>query len=455
MACDCREHSRSAFIRQAAAQAGQGLPAVEPGMPLPAGTGLNRRSFLLRSGAAMLSVYGASRLGFSELEAGIANAQASAVDERVLVSVFLDGGADSLSILAPVGDNKYRQWRPTLRLEPDEGEEFAEDDSLHWHPKAKKLHTLHQENKVTVFPAIGYDHPDQSHFTSRHYWEVGELSIQRSTGWMGRFLDVIGTADNPLQGLSLDGWLSPALATSNVPVAAVDGPEFDLWTPGVWDDGISQLMYEAAQGMGDLHAAGSDAGLAKAGTVSGQAMRVRQELESLPEEEVPATYPDASFGRNLAALASMLDANLPIRCAALTAAGGYDTHEGQEGSFEDDLETTVESLYAFQRDLESRGLADRVVTLVWSEFGRRPEENGSRGTDHGAGGTAFLIGEPAAGQMIGEFPGLDVLDPDDNLRSTSDFRSVYCSLLEQWFDQDVTDALIPGQGSFARPTLIG
>ena len=66
-----------------------------------------------------------------------------------------------------------------------------------------------------------------------------------------------------------------------------------------------------------------------------------------------------------------------------------------------------------------------------------------------------MIGEPAAGQMIGEFPGLDVLDPDDNLRSTSDFRSVYCSLLEQWFDQDVTDALIPGQSAFARPTLIG
>ncbi|MGZ8667665.1 MAG: DUF1501 domain-containing protein [Solirubrobacterales bacterium] len=455
MACDCREHSRSAFIRQAAAQAGQGLPPVEPGMPLPAGTGLSRRSFLMRSGAAMLSVYGASRLGFSELEAGIAQAQAGAGSEPILVSVFLDGGADSLSVLAPVNDSRYQQWRPTLKLNPGDGFEFGEDPDLRWHPEAENLDTLHREGKVTVFPAIGYDHPDQSHFTSRHYWEVGELSINNPTGWMGRFLDLVGTADNPLQGLSLDGWLSPALATANVPVAAVDGPAYDLWTPGVWDDGISELMFEAAQGIGQAHATGADLGRAKAGNVESQAMRVRAELENLPEEDVPELYPDASFGRNLAALASMLGVGLPIRCAALSGAGGYDTHEGQAGSFGAGLGTTVDALYAFQRDLEARGLDNRVVTLVWSEFGRRPEENGSGGTDHGAGGGAFLIGTPVAGQMVGEFPGLSVLDDDDNLRSTSDFRSIYCSLLEQWFDQDVTDGLIPGQSGFARPTLIG
>ena len=454
MACrDCREHSRSTFIRQAAAQAGRGLPAVEPGMPVPAGTGLNRRSFLIRSGAAMLSVYGASRLGFSELEAGIARAQGTA--DPVLVSVFLDGGADSLSVLAPVADDKYRQWRPRLRLEPDEGTPFTEDNSLHWHPRAEKLHTLHQEQKLTVFPAIGYEDPDQSHFTSRHYWEVGELAVSTPTGWMGRYLDIVGDPDNPLQGLSLDGWLSPALATSDVPVAAVEGPEYDLWTPGVWTDSpVNTLMYETALDLGDAHATGGDAGLARAGKVEGQAMRVRQQLQSLPEVEVPASYPDVYFGRNLAALAAMLGAGLPIRCAALSAAGGYDTHDGQESSFGDDLGDSVESLFAFQRDLEARGIADRVITLVWSEFGRRPEENGSAGTDHGAAGTAFLMGTSARGEMVGEFPGLDVLDEDDNLRSTSDFRAVYSSLLEQWFDQPA-EQVIPGAGGFARPALIG
>src|SRR5215208_5836340 len=106
MACDCNEHSRATLLRQAAAQAGSGLPAIDPRMPMPAGTGLSRRSFLLRSGAAMLSVYGASKLGFGQLEEGIA--QAAGGNERVLVSIFLEGGVDSLSVLAPTLDPLYR-----------------------------------------------------------------------------------------------------------------------------------------------------------------------------------------------------------------------------------------------------------------------------------------------------------------------------------------------------------
>jgi uncharacterized protein (DUF1501 family) len=89
---------------------------------------------------------------------------------------------------------------------------------------------------------------------------------------------------------------------------------------------------------------------------------------------------------------------------------------------------------------------------VWSEFGRRPRENGS-GTDHGAAGLALLIGSRASGQMVGEFPGLATLDNQQNLRSTSDFRAMYCALLEQWLGYDAA-AVIPGAGSFTRPTLV-
>ena len=116
-------------------------------------------------------------------------------------------------------------------------------------------------------------------------------------------------------------------------------------------------------------------------------------------------------------------------------AGGYDTHSNQLDSLPGDLLEIGNSLRAFQRDLEARGIQDRVLVHVWSEFGRRPEENGS-GTDHGAAGTGFLIGSKAKGEMVGEFPGLAVLDEDDNLRNTSDFRGVYCALLEQWLGVD-------------------
>jgi hypothetical protein len=220
----CAEHAR----------AGAGLPAIERGMPAPAGTGLSRRSFLLRSAGLALSVYGAGRLtGLPAFEEGIARAQAGGAG-TVLVSVFLDGGADSLSILAPVGDPDYRRLRPGLAL-PEGGTAFSEDPRMSWHPAAAPLAALHAEGKVSVMPAVGYDHPDQSHFVSRHFWEVGATDAQLRSGWLGRVIDRIGTADNPLQGVSLGGSLGPSLAAARMPVAAVDAPEdFGFWAPGAW-----------------------------------------------------------------------------------------------------------------------------------------------------------------------------------------------------------------------------
>jgi uncharacterized protein (DUF1501 family) len=148
----------------------------------------------------------------------------------------------------------------------------------------------------------------------------------------------------------------------------------------------------------------------------------------------------------------MLAAGVPIRCVAIDAPGGFDTHSNQAGSLGDDIQVFGDALLAFQRDLESRGIAGRVLTQVWSEFGRRPEQNDT-GTDHGAGGVAFVVGTNAKGQQIGEFPGLAALDEGDNLRATADFRSVYCSLLEQWFGVDAAP-IIPGASSFARPVLV-
>ncbi|MDX6582568.1 MAG: hypothetical protein QOI10_1752 [Solirubrobacterales bacterium] len=455
MACNhCEEFSRSHLVRAAVAEAGRGLPAIERGMPTPAGTGLNRRSFLLRSGAAMLSVYGASRLGLGDLQTGIA--QAAGSDQRVLVSIFLDGGIDSLSVLSPTTDAVYRALRPTLALPAGIGSAFTEDPTLRWNPAAAAFDALHRAGKMSVLPAVGYTSPDQSHFTSRHYWEVGGLLPNEITGWMGRLLDRIGTADNPLQGLSLDGSLSPALATASLPVAAIDGPSYDLWARGVWGK-PEELMFGSVGELGRASAGSKDPGLQAAGAAAAQAMQLKSQLDPFSGEEItpPVPYPQGdgeSFGAGLSSLAAMLAAGLPIRCAAISGPGEFDTHDDQADSFDSDLKMTADSIAAFQADLEARGIADRVLTLVWSEFGRRPEENDS-GTDHGAGGAAYVIGTKVRGQMIGEFPGLAQLDADDNLRATSDFRGLYCSIVEQWFGVDAA-SVIPSAGSFTRPALI-
>ncbi len=388
----------------------------------------------------------------------MAEAAAAAPSDPVLVSVFLEGGIDSLSLLAPVGDPNYRRLRPRLALAESQGKPFSEDERLRWHPAAAALADLHGEGKVSVLPSLGYTHPDQSHFTSRHFYEVGSTAPSASTGWLGRYLDRVGTSSNPLQGLALDGRLAPALATKTVPVAAVEGPDdYGFWARGVWGD-PEEWMLEA---IGRIGAAQSgDAARSAAGTVAVQAGRLRQQLSSFSGGSPPGSvsYPtseDEAFPSQLASLAAMLGAGLPLRCVALSAPGDYDTHDDQEPDFGRHLKLTADSLQAFQRDLEARGLANRVLVHVWSEFGRRAEENGSQGTDHGAGGVGLVIGSRARGKMVGEFPGLGAggLDANGNLRSTSDFRALYCSLLEQWLGTDAS-GLIPSAGSFSRPQLV-
>jgi|HubBroStandDraft_4_1064222.scaffolds.fasta_scaffold02952_3 uncharacterized protein (DUF1501 family) len=465
--CSCNDFNRAQLLRHGIAQAGRGLPSIEPGMPLPAGTGLDRRTFLLRSAGAALSVYGASMLSPRHFEEGIAEAAAASPKQPVLVSIFMEGGWDALSVLAPVGEDKmYEELRPKLALEAKaalengSGKIFTEDEKLMWHPAAKGLAELHGEGKVTVFPAVGYDPPDESHFTSRHYWEVGELETNTRSGWMGRYLDIAGDPGNPLQGLSLDYSLAPALATTKMPVAAVSSPAgYKMWANGLDEP----LTAPAMRTFGELGALGAPSpAYAQARGASLDTSIVLNEMAAFVAAQEKATYKPAvpyptaggEFPERLAALAEMLGAGLPIKCASLTAVGSYDTHSDEANTLSTNLGQTVESVVAFQRDLEARGeLADRVVIQLWSEFGRRPQENGS-GTDHGAAGVAFLIGKPVTGKMVGEFPGLAKLDENENLVNTSDFRAMYSALLEQWFKTEA-GLIIPGAGTFGGvPKLI-
>lgn len=457
----CNEFSRSTLLRRAVAEAGNGLPAIEPGMPAPAGTGLDRRQFLSRTLGTALTVYGASALGPRLLDDGIARAAAtSGKGRRVLVSVFAPGGWDSLSLLYPIGDPRYHKLRDSLALKPGDGPRFRSDARLHWHPSLKPLAALHARGRLTVFPAIGYSHPDQSHFTSRHFWEVGSLDPQAGTGWLGRLLDVIGTEDNAMQGLSLDGALLPSLATARVPVATLASPgDYRFDSHNVWDV-PGELLDDAIGSMGAL-SADSDPILAQAARTVRQADGLRHQLGRFVGKDgqvhinPKAKYPESDFGRRLSGLAALLDANFPIRTAALTGPGSYDTHADQQGPLQDGAGQMAEGLAAFQHDLERRGIAERVLTLIWSEFGRRAQQNDSNGTDHGAAGVAFLMGTGVRQHMVGEFPGLTKgLDRDGNLRATSDFRSVYASLAEQWFGVDAA-RIIPDAGKMPRMRLVG
>jgi uncharacterized protein (DUF1501 family) len=435
----------------------------DPRMPLPAGTGMDRRRFLLSAAGGLLSVYGAGRLGLgpTALREGIAEA-AAGPSAPVLVSVFLAGGVDSLSVLAPVGDPGYRRNRPTLAIADGSGTAFTEDSRLRWAPSAAALARLHDAGKLTVLPAIGYTSPDLSHFTSRHYWEVGVTDAHITAGWLGRYLDHAGDAANPLQGLSMDGGMNPTLATARAPVAAIDTPEgFSLWLEDVWGD-VFDLTLDATAALGRAQLGSRDPALAQVAAAASEVGTVRTALAPFrnanggPAYRSTVQYPSASnsdLPQRLAGLAAMIARGLPLRCVALTADTPFDTHSAQAGTLGPGVSLVSDALAAFQADLEARGVADRVLVHVWSEFGRRVQENGSQGTDHGAGGMSMLIGTRVKGSMIGEWPGLARLDPNGNLTANTDFRALYCSLLEQWFGTDAA-AVIPRAGAFGRYALL-
>ena len=473
----CDGFSRAQAIRRVLAS---GNPPVarewDPRMPIPAGAGIDRRRFLAGTLGGLVTVYGAGRLGLTDRMLGDGIARAAALqpaDSPILVSLFMQGGLDALSLLAPAGDPTYEKLRPTLAVAPGTGVSFREDPSLVWHPSAASFAQLHNAGKVAVLPAIGYADPDMSHFTSRHYWEVGATDASLLTGWMGRYLDVAGNAGNPFQGLSMDGQINPTLATATNPTVAIDQPnDYAVWVAGVWGD-VADWTLESASALGDAQRRSHDPAIAQVAGAASEVGIVRRTLKPFQasgssgsqsgSDANPGaaygstvTYPTASTGdlpARLAGLAAMISAGVPLRCVALTTDTQFDTHSGQPKTFDSGVALAADSLAAFQADLEARGVDGRVLVHVWSEFGRRAQENGSDGTDHGAAGASLLIGSRVNGGMIGEFAPLTALDVNGNQRENVDFRGVYCSLIEQWLGHDAA-AVIPGAARLPRYQLL-
>ncbi len=462
----CDGFTRTQLIRRALASGNAPVAREwDPRMPIPAGVGIDRRRFLLGGAAGMLTVYGMDRLGMTSAVLGDGIAKAAALQPRdtpILVSVFLQGGVDALSLLAPAGNPLYEKLRPTLAVAPGQGTPFREDPSLVWHPAAASFAQLHDAGLMTVIPSIGYADPDMSHFTSRHYWEVGATSTSLQTGWLGRFLDAHGDQTNPFQGLSLDGQMNPTLATARNPVAAIDQPDnFSIWVNGLWGDSYEWAM-DSASALGDAQRRSPDPAIAQVAQAASEVGIVRNTLKPFanskggPSYTSPVTYPtdgSSDFPQRLAGLAAMIAAGVPLRCVAVTTDTQFDTHSAQTGTFDPGIKLAADSLAAFQADLQARGLADRVLVHVWSEFGRRAQENGSNGTDHGAAGTSLLIGSRVKGGMLGEFAPLTALDPNGNQRENVDFRGIYCSLIEQWLGADAA-AVIPDARRLRRYQLL-
>jgi uncharacterized protein (DUF1501 family) len=247
------------------------------------------------------------------------------------------------------------------------------------------------------------------------------------------------------------------LATASAPVAALESPNdvgLDIWGIGGQQE---RQMRDAWARMSNTHVRGD--GPEAVHTAAQLAKSVGDRLAPYAEHDdvdplAPSVaYPeDDDLGRRLSRVAALVAQPLGVRLASVDANGEFDTHDNQPTELADSLRSVSQSLAAFQADLEARGVADRVLTLVWSEFGRRPEGNESSGTDHGAGGIAWVQGTHAASGILTEYPSLTALDRDDNLEVTVDFRKVYASLIEGWLGTDANE-VIPNANAYGRLAL--
>jgi len=444
-------------------------------------SGLTRRRLLQAGVAGFASVYGSRVLGFEEVfEAAVA--QAAPDPGNCLVVLYLAGGNDGLNVVLP-GPNlaadqaAYATARPTIArgigaTTPSKvgSQTLAGTGStLSWAncvlgtgaggdlalPGFEVLYgdgSGGAGSDLAVLPAVDYVPASLSHFDSSDYWFAGALS-GLTTGWLGRWVDNNGSTANPLQAISIDTALSKAIRTADKPVCALPSTSalgFSMRTNGGWDmppGAPSQANLNIdMDAFGAVPAAAQNLYLGRARSAYDLAVDVAAAAPTITAQGTTAvSYPAgaSALTTKLQLAAKLLAANLGTRIITIHW-GGFDTHGTQLADQDPQLAALAQSLAAFRSDLQARGIEQRVTTLAFSEFGRRVGENGSAGTDHGAGGLMLLSGSAVRGGLASEFPGCKPADlSSGNLKVTTDFRSVYSSVLEDWLGGN-TAGVLPG-----------
>lgn len=349
--------------------------------------------------------------------------------ERILVVVQLSGGNDGLNTVVPYTDETYRRRRPSLAL--DGGQVLKIDGSLGLHPNLKGLARLLESRQLAIVQGVGYPNPNRSHFESMDIWHAAQTQPkERQLGWLGRAFDMhkstLGlTADPP--ALHLGEETQPlALAARDVPSPSIRAlTQFRLETGR--DDHQRSAIQAAVSGPRS-----TDNELLKfVQTRLTSAMEVSRRIEASAQTyKTSVAYPATPLAEKLKRVAQLIDAGLSTRVYYVTL-DGFDTHSDQPAAHAGLMLQLGGALAAFAEDLQAHSQLDRVLTLVFSEFGRRVEENASRGTDHGAAAPVFLVGSRVQSGLIGKHPRLDDL-ADGDLKFQLDFRAVYAALLTQW-----------------------
>jgi uncharacterized protein (DUF1501 family) len=408
---------------------------------------VNRREFLQMSG--MVGVIGASQSLFPRWMPQLAfrsPERMAAGRGDVLVNIFLRGGMDGLSVVAPFTEGaNYYDVRPTIAVpEPGRANGAIDlDGRFGLHPTLAPLKEIYDQQHLAIVHATGSIDPSRSHFDAMTFMEAGVPGNKTlNTGWIGRHLQAAAWQnDSPFRAVGMGAMIPAALRGPITPLSIRSIADFHF-------RGREDELHRLQQAISSLYTI-----QAPTNQLERQAGLVFKTIATLDQLQATdyqpangAQYPDDEFGLGLKQVAQLIKADVGLEVACVDL-GGWDTHENQgtlAGEFNTLLTTLSNGLAAFYHDLRDYMAGVTVVTM--SEFGRRAHENGSQGTDHGHGNVMFLMGGGVnGGQVHARWPGLapEALD-DGDLAITTDYRDVLAEVVSRRLRNPALDQIFPG-----------
>jgi uncharacterized protein (DUF1501 family) len=351
-----------------------------------------------------------------------------AAKDTVLIVCQLSGGNDGLNTIIPYTDKAYYQLRPTIGI-PD-SQVVKVSPTMGMHPSLAPLGELYKKGQVAIIQNVGYPSPNRSHFKSMDIWQSASPDSKMHYGWIGRHMDseALHGPTNPVYalGLSTEKPLALAGKSASVPCFASLA---DI--QNMIGDPDTERMLRAIQGP-DAKQGSLEAVVQRANKTALDAMDVL--AAQLTKYTPKQTYQNDPFGNGFKQIAQLV-ATSPATRIVYFSTGGFDTHARQAENHAKLLGNFANAVSSFQAEMEACGRADKVIILVFSEFGRRVQENGSQGTDHGAGAPMMLIGKGVKGGFHGPNPNLADLQNGD-IKFQIDFRQVYAATLDEWIGGD-------------------
>ncbi len=352
--------------------------------------------------------------------------------ERILVVVELTGGNDGLDTVAPYRNDDYHRARPTLGMKKDTV--LPLNDEFGLHPNLAGLKAVWDDGQLAVVHGCGYPDPDRSHFSSMEFWHTATPHVAQSTGWVGRFADAYWPQPKPNTIVNIAVKQSLAvMAKKHSPVVFSRPEEFVRAGDKVQAAAYRELIDQSGSGnhtldfLSEVSRSAADA-----------SVRVREAVGSY---NTPVAYGATPLALDLRKVAALIKAGFPTRVYYVSLSG-FDTHASQAGGRNYLLRGLGEGLHAFQDDLKRIGRANDVAMMMFSEFGRRVEENASAGTDHGTAGPMFVISKSVKPGFYGRHPSLKDLDPNGDLKMTTDFRRVYATMIAEWMGYADTKSIL-------------